>query len=259
MFFIKKLVSAFLGPLPLCLLVAGVGLALLWFTRRQRAGKVLVTAGLGVLTVLGFGWTARVWLGPLEHQFRPLLVEGVQDPRDAPAREARWIVVLGGGHTPATGLPPTSQLNPISAARVVEALRLKRLVPHAKLLLSGGFGVGRSHGELLAESCEALGVPRQDLVVEDRTYDTFDEARFVHERIGSDPFILVTSASHLPRAVGLFRKQGMSPLASPADFAALEGPLSVGSFFPTASALGEVERAIHEYLGELFGKLRGEL
>jgi uncharacterized SAM-binding protein YcdF (DUF218 family) len=108
MFIIKKLLSAFMMPMTLGLGIVAAGLILLWFTRRQRAGRIVVTVGFGVLTLFSYRGVADLFLTPLEHDFHPLLVDGRSDPLDARARQARWIVVLGGGHSLDSTLPPTA-------------------------------------------------------------------------------------------------------------------------------------------------------
>jgi uncharacterized SAM-binding protein YcdF (DUF218 family) len=260
MFIIKKLLSAFLTPMPICLLLLALGLALLWFSRRQHAAKVLLSVGAGLLALLSYGGVSQLMVAPLEG-YRPLLVPGFPDARDARARQARWIVVLGGGHTLAPGLPPTSQLHPNTLARLVEGVRLKRQIAGARLITSGGFGSdGVPHAQVVARAAEILGLTRDEIVLAPNTFDTVDEARFIHALVGADPFILVSSASHLPRAVRLFRKQGMSPLPSPADFVSLDTPgVTIGSFFPSAGSLAAIEHASHEYLGILFAWLRGQI
>jgi uncharacterized SAM-binding protein YcdF (DUF218 family) len=259
MFMVKKLLSACFAPLPLCLGVLAVGLALLWFTRRQRAGKILVSAAAALLLLGSYGGVADLFIAPLEG-YRPVLVPGTPHPDDARARQARWIVVLGGGHTSVPSLPATSQLNPGTLARLVEGVRLKRQLPAARLVLSGGFGFPSRHADVVAAAAQLLGLRPEDLVLERHTFDTVDEARFIHQIVGADPMILVTAASHLPRATRLFRKEGMAPRPTPADFAALDTPgVSVGSFFPSAGPLARLEQATHEYLGLLFALLRGQI
>jgi uncharacterized SAM-binding protein YcdF (DUF218 family) len=258
MFIVKKLLSAYLDPMPICLTLLVVGLALLWFTTRQRAGKILVTVGGGLILLLSFGLVSELVVSPLEHA-RPLLVDP-HDPRTPRALAAKWIVILGGGHVAAPGLPPTIQLGPNTLARLVEGIRLKRQIPGAKLILSGAFGPGPSHAQVVAAAAQLLGVNREDLVLENTTWDTVDEARFIGARLGHDPFILISDASHLPRATRLFRKQGLDPLPSPAGYASLDAPgVALGSFFPSAGPVQAVERATHEYVGILFGWLRGQI
>ena len=261
MFVLKKLLASLVLPLPFCLTLLLVGLGLLWFTQRQRAARWLITVGALLLLLLSYNAVGNLFLVPLEHGFHPLLVAGAApDALDQQARQARFIVVLGGGHVVNPHLPPTSELNEITIARLVEAVRLKRQLPQAKLVLSGGFGKGVTHADLLAGAAVALGVPPEDLILEKRTFDTADEAHFITPIVGSAPFILVSSAAHLPRACALFRKAGATPLPSPADFVTMENPgVSVDSFFPSAGSLGKLERANHEYIGRFWSKLRGQL
>jgi uncharacterized SAM-binding protein YcdF (DUF218 family) len=259
--FIKKLVSAFLMPMTVGLGIVAVGVILLWFTRRQRAGRIVVTAGFGLLTLFGYSSVGDLFVAPLENDFQPLLVEGRTDQLDQKARQARWIVVLGGGQSLDPRLPPNAELSSSTLSRLVEALRLKRQLPQAKLVLSGGFGQdGLTHADVLAGAAVALGFSRDDLVLEKRTWDTADEARLISATVGGDPFILVSSASHLPRAVSLFRKQGREPLPSPTDYTSTDPPgVDLSALFPSASGIGKLERAWHEYIGRAWSKLRGQL
>ncbi len=83
----------------------------------------------------------------------------------------------------------------------------------------------------------------------------------VKEIVGKDKFILVTSASHMPRAIGLFRKYGMDPIPAPTDYMVKEreGGLTPRVFFPSAGSLEKAGRAIHEYLGMMWGKVRSQM
>ena len=98
MFMLKKIVALFFYPVPLCLEILAVGLLLLWCTRRQRAGKVMVTLGTGLLAVLSFSWGPNLLLKPLEQGYPPL--------RHPPTQTSvTWIVVLGGGYIPTPHFP----------------------------------------------------------------------------------------------------------------------------------------------------------
>jgi len=104
------------------------------------------------------------------------------------------------------------------------------------------------------------GVEPNNIIVEAESMDTKDHPVFVKRIVKEDPFILVTSASHMPRAMALFRGQGMEPIPAPTDYMAedKEG-LTPGAFFPGAVSLKKAERALHEYLGLVWGKLRGQV
>ncbi|HEX8291645.1 MAG TPA: hypothetical protein VF570_07820, partial [Pyrinomonadaceae bacterium] len=91
MFLFKKLIAPLLMPVPFCLALLFAGLALVWFTRRQRAGRWLAAAGAGALLLLGYGSVSSRLLATLERRHAP-----VADVSAAAGR-VRWVVVLGGG------------------------------------------------------------------------------------------------------------------------------------------------------------------
>jgi len=80
--------------------------------------------------------------------------------------------------------------------------------------------------------------------------------------VGPDPFLLVTSAAHMPRSMALFRKQGMNPIPAPTGHQVKErqrGEISPGSFFPGIGELEKAEMAVYEYLGLAWVKIRGKI
>lgn len=248
MFLLKKLVSYLLLPLPVALALLVAGLALLWFTTRQRTGKVLITTALGVLLISSSAVCAGWTRGRLRAEFNPL-----QSLADAPG--TRWIVVLGSGYSDAPRVPPTFRVDSTGLERLVEAIRLYRTRPGAKLVLSGGTFWGKlSQAEALAQAAEALGVPRSDLVLEAASDDTQDEAVLVHAIVHDDPFVLVTSILHMRRSMRLFRKQGMKPVPAPAGF----WPNHF-SMLPSSGQLVTTDAIEHEYVGMLWSLLRGTI
>ena len=260
MFMIKKMLSQFLYPLPVSILFLIAGLALLLFTRKQTLGKSC--CAIGLLVLLGFSYSSisAPLTSHLEYSFTPLLTS---QSKTIPAQlsKIQWIAVLSHSFLSAPALPPTSQLHVVSLARTVEAIRLHRQLPHSKLLLSGGPSNQRtSHGAVMAAAAQELGVKPENIKVTERAFDTRQEALIFHTILGDQPFILVTSASHLPRAMALFQKLGMQPLASPADYDVKvvdKRALTLFDFFPNAWQLLRSTKAIHEYAGLLWAKLRG--
>jgi uncharacterized SAM-binding protein YcdF (DUF218 family) len=242
----KNVVSLFLLPFPLIVICLVAGTFLLWFTARQRAGKILVTVALGILLVCSIGATNRLLLSPLRG-YRPLA-------NVADAAGARWIVVLGGGYATFPTVPATLRLEGSTLERLVEGVRLYRMLGGAKLIVSGGPTYdGVPQADVLADAAVSLGVPRGDVVLESTSVDTQDEAKLIKEIVHDDQIILVTSAVHMRRSMGLFRKQGMAPVAAPAGY------WPGGSMLPGAANLVRAEHADHEYVGMLWSKLRGTL
>ena len=260
MFALKKLVSELLQPTSVLLLVIVVGLVLLRSTKKQRAGRILLLLGLGGWFLSSFGPVANALVRPLERAYPPLLPMASRpsatllDGSPAP----RWIVVLGGGNMEVPALAPLQQLSSPAVVRLTEGIRLQRLFPEAKLLLSGG----TVHSQLLADAALSLGVPRQRIALAPDVLDTADETRALHTVLGREPFVLVTSAAHMPRSVAMCRKAGMNPIAAPTDYLGDYEPWSprdLLNLIPHAGPGLRVERALHEYLGLVWAKLRGQV
>jgi len=259
MFAFKKIVSPMFLPLPLCVGILLVGIILLWFTRKQRAGKLAVSLAGLMLLLLGNHKVANVLLGPLESHYPPFEARA-----DAPGVRARpgFIAVLAGGFAVDPRLPPSSQLSHETMLRLVEGIQLYRERPGSKLILSGGAWLEPvPEAEVMARVAEALGASRRDIVLESESRDTEDEARLLQPTVGSEPFLLVTSAAHMPRSMALFRKLGMKPVAAPADFEVTHGSFRITpeTVYPNSKALRKSETAVYEYLGLAWAKLRGKI
>lgn len=255
MFLFKKVVAPLFFPVPLSCELLLIGLILLWFTQKQKAGKVLVTAGVILLLLCGYRTMPQLLLSPLENKYPPLNAQNMH---------VEWIVVLGGGHVSDSRLPASSELSDDSCLRVVEAIRLWRKIPGAKLLFSGGKAFDpRTDAGVMSQMAQDLGVPADSISLEDRSRDTSEEAQFLEPVVGKKPFILVTSASHMLRSMDLFVKRGMNPIAAPAGFRARQipegGTLSPSTFYPSSGNLGNVERAVYELLGLAWETLNGRI
>jgi uncharacterized SAM-binding protein YcdF (DUF218 family) len=256
MFLFKKIVGPFFFPLSLCLEILIIGSFLLWFTKKRRAGKIFVSVSAALLILFSYGPLPDLLLRPLEYKYPPLL--GVKH-----LPEIRWIVVLGGGHTSDPQMPANSQLGGSSLSRLVEGIRLHNSLPGSKLILSGGVIYDpEPEAKVLADVALALRVDRKNLVLESLSKDTEGEAVLIQKMVGKNPFVLVTSAAHMPRSMALFRKLGMQPTAAPTDYAVKERQgeeISPGIFFPGVGELRKMETAIYEYLALAWAKLRNRI
>lgn len=244
---LKKFVSYFLLPYPFILVLLAIGLGLLWFTKRQRAGKILISVGFGLAVILSLPLTSGWLTRPLQ-RFRPL-------DNLALAAGARWVVVLGSGYSTTATVPPNGRLDPPSLERLVEGIRLYRALPGTKLVVSGGVAFpAASQAQVLADAAVALGVPRADIVLEGAAVDTAEEARLVQPIVGTDRFVLVTSTMHMRRSMRLFEKRGMHPVPAPAGY------WPNGRFpLPASTQLTAADRADHEYFGLLWASLKGQI
>ncbi len=260
MFLFKKIISPFFLPIPLCLTISLVGLFLILFTKRQKAGKVLISVGLCTLAILSYSPIPNYFIARLEHKHHPY-TSGIHVETAVPEHHpVEYVVVLAGGIGYDSKIPITSLLSDFTLIRVIEGVLIYRENPGNKLVLSGGGG-SELYPEAagMADLAKAIGVDEDDIVIESDSRDTKDQARLIKTIVGDKKFILVTSAYHMPRSMALFKKLGMDPIPAPADYLVTKRKIGINSFFPGSSALRKSEIAIHEYLGMVWAKLRGQI
>jgi uncharacterized SAM-binding protein YcdF (DUF218 family) len=269
MFFLIKAGSLLLSPVPLSFTFILAGMFLLWFTRRQTLGKIIVSLGIFIILPLSFNVVSEELLRPLEYKYSPLMIDSAGNKQDRQGGSLinqnepaiKWIVVLGGGHVSDPNVPLTSQVSTASLVRLTEGVRLYRKLPGSKIVLMGGAVFDPvPEVEIVAKIAEIMNVNRNDLVLEKISKDTEEQAKFIKNIVGNDRFILVTSASHMPRSVALFKKVGLNPVPAPTNHRVVEGKrMSPGDFFPSTGGLSKAENAIYEYLCMAWSKIRNKL
>ena len=262
MFIFKKICALLISPVSLIIGISLIGLLLLFFTKRQRTGKIFVSIGLFLMLLFSYGAMPNYLLSSLEGKYDPYYGQRSNTSFESKGvQQMKFVVVLGGGNISDPELPVTSQIGGDSLVRLVEGIRIYQKYSHIKLILSGGRGFGPTPcAEVMAHVAKELGVDENDIILESQSKDTKDEAQLIKSLVKNDQFILVTSASHMPRSMALFKKQGMNPIPAPTGHLAIrkEG-LSPSSFFPGADNLLKAERIFHEYLGIVWAKLRGQI
>ncbi len=263
MYSLKKFLAPVFSPLAICIELMLMGLFLLVFSRKQKTGKIFMMLGLIILVLCSYeGISGRI-LHTLESQYSPLDVAQVISKKDggAAAQSVKWLVVLAGGVTGDPSLPIQLQISHHSRVRLLEAIRLHRLIPGSKIILTGGIGFnGPAEATTLSRVAEELGVPKSDMVLEVESRDTKDHPLYVRHLVKDAPFILVTSAFHMPRAMKLFLKQGLSPIPAPAGpWKPAEDFWSPGNLFPSSNGLRLAELAYHEYMGLTWAWIRGQI
>lgn len=250
LFTLKKVIGGMLLPLPFLLLMMGAGLLLLWFSRFQKTGRVFISLGWLALLLLSLQPVADRLLRPIEDHY----------PTWQGTQKVDYIVVLGGGYTWNPQWAPGSNLINNSLPRLNEGIRLWRANPGSKLIFTGGKALTNpvSAAEVGARVAESMGVPRSDIITLDRPKDTEEEAAAVKQAIGATPFLLVTSASHLPRAMIFFQHAGMNPLPAPANQLAIDSPLNPWErAIPSPYWLMHSDRVGYETLGRVWQWLKG--
>jgi uncharacterized SAM-binding protein YcdF (DUF218 family) len=160
LFWLKKTVSFWLMPLPVCLTLMIAGLALTRHERRRRLGRILLTTGLALLIAFSNKAVSRWLIAPLEAVYPPIPELAQPSPVPAELAACRYIVVLGGGHGDMPGLAATNKLSTSGIGRLAEGARLARALPDATVIVSGpSDGRGETHARVLARAAESLGLP----------------------------------------------------------------------------------------------------
>ncbi len=261
MFLMKKIIGRLLLPIPLSLGLVGLGLLLLWLTRKKIFGKLLISVGFVLLTIFSIEALSGRMIQTLESQYLPLSNSHIESLlASSGAEKVSQIVVLAGGVSGDPTLPLHLQISHASRERLLEGIRLYRLFPGSQLILTGGLGVQSvAEATLLSRVAQTYGVKKSDMVLEVQSRDTKDHPRYVATLVKDDPFILVTSAYHMPRAMKLFGKYNLHPVPSPVGHWKAEEKRGMWSWLPGTSGLLLADRAIHEYLGIAWAWLQGQI
>ncbi|WP_396437227.1 YdcF family protein [Limnohabitans sp.] len=223
------------------------GVALLVISRWRRAAMGMLWLGLAVLGLLGFEALPHALLRPLENQY-PVPTAAVVDRHVG-------VVVLGG----ATQHPRSYQAHaqvPLgeAAERMSVPVGLLRQHPKLALVFSGGEGrlwaTGVTEAELARAFYREQGVELARVTLEAGSRNTRENARQVVALLGArcqEPWLLVTSAWHMPRAVAEFESLGCRVTPYPVDFRT--GASTDWSEYALARSLMLWQTALHEWLG----------
>jgi uncharacterized SAM-binding protein YcdF (DUF218 family) len=258
-FWLKKVVSFWLMPVPLCLAMLVAGLFLSRHGRKSKRGRSLMVAGTALLLLFSNRWVSNRLLRPLESHFTAIPEFSANAPVPQALARCRFVVVLGGGHSDLPGIPATGKLSSSALGRIVEAVRIAGVLPGARLIVSGPAELGHpSHASVLAQAAISLGVDPARIDLVDTALDTEDESVAVSRLVGKAPVALVTSAWHMPRAAALFQAKGVDFLACPTDFNARSRPLSrISELGWDSESLGRSTLAVHEWIGLLWLRIKG--
>lgn len=211
MFFVfSKLVFALIAPSNLCLLLMGSGLVVARLERWRRVGGRLIVGGFALLLVIGFSPLGKWMTLPLEERFAEARLPDGATPTH--------IIFLGGFEKAAISQARGQMATNAAAERLLVAVTLGLRYPAAKVIFTGGYGWLTGTPVTAAQSVkgylEEAGIAPDRILVESRSRNTWENAAFVREMIEGEGlrcpcrFALVTSAAHMPRAVGVFRKAG---------------------------------------------------
>ncbi len=223
----------------------GVAGTMMLCVRKTRAWGVRVSlCALLTYLVIASGPVAFLLLGGLEYR--------IEAAADVDRKGANVIVVLAGYAEPDGDIPASSRVNSGTAYRLLETMSLFATAPDAHIVVSGG-GVAPSAMQAVLVSA---GIPPRQVVVDCDSDNTFESAMHLFPTLGTSPFLLVTSAGHMPRAVGVFRKAGMTPLPVPTHFMTKKNWLAI-QYFPSPQHLVYSDLAVSEYAAIMWYTMKG--
>lgn len=258
--FLSKLLPLFVYPLGLACVLLMVSLVLLW--RRPRWAAGAIAGALMLLLAGGNGWLSDRLVESLEWRYQPM----------QPVPEADAIVVLGGAIRPPA--PPRPWVEVSEAGdRVLYSAWLYGQGKAPLIVMSGGRIDWKEGGPPesadMATLAEAMGVPKQSILEEPTSLNTYQNAVNVKQILADqniDQVLLVTSAIHMPRSMMIFKKQGIKAIPAPTDYwVTVQSKSEVSttveakllSLLPDADKLYRLTRALKEYIGIGIYRLRG--
>jgi len=227
-FILKKAISFLLMPLTIGMVLALLGL---WFLHKEKIKKAKY------FLLISFVWIALITYAPVGNLLLAALENQYAKLEKIP-NNIEYILLLGGDRE----------------RRAWEAIRLYYKIPNVKIVTSGYSMHDKiSDAKKTAKLLEESGVQKEDILMQGEAKDTLEEAILMKKRVGETAFILITAAYHMPRAMKLFQKEGLNPIAAPADF---NNPDEDGfNSILQSKQLEKTEQALHEYLGLLWFKL----
>ncbi len=228
--------------------------------RRLRWEHALALAAFLILFILGAPLVADRLVGLLEEQAPPFDL--------TTSKRFDAIVVLGGGAASKGTLRPTNELSPSSMQRTMcgADLYAKGFAP--RIIFAGGdagvFGEGPQEGVEMQRLALRLGIPEEATAVEGRSRTTYENAVAAKQILGASSVLMVTSAYHVPRALRLFRKQGLDTTPYPCAYttrdrieAGWDGDLF--DLIPEVGSLHKSTLAINELVGTLIYRISGKI
>jgi uncharacterized SAM-binding protein YcdF (DUF218 family) len=223
--------------------------ALLMATAWRRLARALLWGAVAALLICGLTPLGAVLIRPLEQRFPRTQLEPGGPP-------VTGIIVLGGAEDSRAMDPrELASLNE-AAERYTEAVVLARRLPEARLVFTGGSGAllrtlppeAQAAGRLFL----ALGIARERLVLEDKSRDTFENAALTAQLVNPKPgerWLLVTSAWHMPRAMGCFRRAGFDVVPWPVDYRAPREASWLRFNSSVPEGLRRIDFVTREYVG----------
>ncbi len=229
LFSLKKFISFFLEPFTFGFLILLLAFIFLLFNNYKKAKSILFV-GLIFIFLISNSLFSNFLISPLENQYK--------NQKNVDISKVEYILLLGGDFE----------------SRAYEVIKLSLKLKDAKIITSGYAGKMMISDALYAKNeLISLGINENRIIMQEKPKDTIEEAKSIKELLNNKPFILVTSAYHMPRAMKIFQMQGLNPIAVPTDFTVKE---QKSNSYLSINDLRKVSIAIHEYIGLAWLKIK---
>ena len=252
-FIIAKIIGALIVPSSAFVIAISLFTLGLWTPLKRFCQTLLAISVAGLLTIiiLPVGYWLMV---PLEQRFA--MPERYPDQIDG-------VIVLGNGPNGHISAARDEAAISEPGERFAAMVELARQFPAAKLVFSGGSGsildVPMTEAQAISIYFERLGLAPERVIFEDRSRNTYENARYTTELIQPEEgerWLLVTSAKDMPRAYGVFIAQGFNVEPWLVDFLTV-GEYEMNLSFRVSQRLWQMDQAVHEWLGMLVYYWRG--
>jgi uncharacterized SAM-binding protein YcdF (DUF218 family) len=254
-FVLSKVLGFFALPSNFLITIGLVGLILLC-TRFTRLSSWLIVTSIVLLAIAGLSPLGNALMVPLEQRFPPW---------DSSHGAPDGIVVLGGALSPEISAARNAVALNEAAERITVAVELARRYPDARIVFSGGNAAlireGGIEAAFAVQEFEALGIPHERIIAEEQSRNTVENAvfsRLIAQPKPGERWLLVTSAYHMPRAMGVFRAAGFPVEAYPVDWRT-RGPIDATEpFVSLGDGLRRTDTAVREWVGLVAYRLTGK-
>ena len=256
-FYLSKIIGFFLLPSHILVGMSGLGILLLW-TRWQTAARLYISTGVAGLLIIGFSPLGNILILPLEERF----------PNEIPAgtKSFAGIIVLGGGTSSNLSFHRQQALTNEAGERILGAAELVRRFPNIPVIYSGGSNALWDEKNSEARIVEEFILPVVKIdpnivrfeIRAKNTYENAIEVKKMIQEPASDPWLLVTSAYHMPRSVGVFRKAGHNVVPWSTDFRTRGTSDRYRPFAKFSEGVKRVDTAMREWIGLLAYYITGK-
>ncbi len=243
-FYLKKFITFFIEPYGMIFSLFVLGLYFL-FIKKESLAKLFLSSSFTALFLFAYPPFSNFLIKNLEMQY----------PKYNYTHDIKYIHVLGSGHNTDAAQPLSSQIGDASIKRVLEGVIIHKQIDGSKLIFTGYAGNTDTPTAVMnTKLALALDIKKENLIINPDPKDTKEEAIFTKTIVGDKKFVLVTSATHMPRSMMLFKSLGLNPIPAPTNFYKNDKKDLFQA--PNIHSLRNSQIAMHEYIGILWAKLR---